>query len=146
MTLTQFLLARITEDEQLAMMATPGRWSRSGQQLQAHRQDGMPYGAVARNPRLMSGTWKRNADHIARHEPARVLTECESKRRIIALHQLVPYKQPQLDSGWETVESTRCLRCTHDMDWMEITPVCDTLKAFVLPYANHPDYREEWRL
>jgi len=75
-----------------------------------------------------------------------VLTECEAKRRIIAEHELVSYKQPEVDAGWQTIKSTRCLRCTSDMDWMEITPVCDTLKALALPYANHVDYRKQWCL
>ena len=127
------------------MVATPGRWARDGERLQAHRHDGRPYWPVAANPTDMVNTWQVNADHIARHEPARVLTECEAKRRIIADHELVPYSQPNLGAGWETVESTRCTRCTRYTDWMEITPVCDTLKALALPYANHADYREEWR-
>lgn len=48
--------------------------------------------------------------------PARVLIECEVKRRIVALH-------------------------AHQEGFF--TP--DELRALALPYADHPDYRQEWR-
>lgn len=58
--------------------------------------------------------------HIARHDPARVLAEVEAKRRIVAA-------VGGLSGQW-----------------------CDeiggrVLGLLALPYANHPDYREDWR-
>lgn len=49
--------------------------------------------------------------------PERLLAECDAKRRIVAHYE----GGQQLDSG---------------------TYAC---KFLALPYAEHPDYREEWR-
>src|SRR5688572_20799212 len=71
MTLTEFLLARLTEDEAAARAAAgehgvyPGTWW--GQEA-----GGEP-----------SGVSSEDGAHIARHDPARVLAECEAKRRIV---------------------------------------------------------------
>ena len=74
----------------------------------------------------------------------RVLAECEAKRRIIALHQ---------PSGGPNYRGTECCaRCTAGGEYPaddgytdEQNWPCPTLRALALPYAEHPDYREEWR-
>lgn len=73
--------------------------------------------------------------------PARVLAECEAKRQIIELHgDDVEHYCPTGDdlsvyfnylSGWAEAADNPQL--------------CPTLRALALPYADHPDYREEWR-
>ncbi|WP_020659012.1 DUF6221 family protein [Amycolatopsis benzoatilytica] len=55
------------------------------------------------------------ARHIVRHDPSRVLSEADAKRRIIAV-----------------VAEGR------DLD-------ARVLRILALPYALHPDYRPEWR-
>ena len=50
---------------------------------------------------------------LARHDPARVLAECEAKRQIV---------QNAQDPGDDLF-----------------------VAILALPYADHPDYREEWR-
>jgi hypothetical protein len=57
------------------------------------------------------------ADHIARHDPARVLAEIEAKRRIVDL----------TEHG-----------CGDDYQRVQ--------RALALPYADHPDYDERWKL
>ena len=57
--------------------------------------------------------------------PARVLAECEAKRRIV--EQARNYS-PELEHG-------------DNGEWAFDT----VLLALALPYADHPDYREEWR-
>jgi len=88
MTLVEFLEARITEDE-----AGAERWFES---------------------------WRANGGVIdvgpGRYGPARVLAECESKRRIIVA---------LADTGW---------RGRHEL-----------LKMLALPYADHEDYLPEWK-
>ena len=61
------------------------------------------------------------AAHIARHDPARVLAEVETKRRIIA-----------------RVENHAFLMGRDEIHG-------DLLRLLALTYADHPDYREEWR-
>ena len=51
--------------------------------------------------------------------PERVLAECEAKRRIVTT-QLQPYPAGH-------------------------APATLVLRLLALPYADHPDYRQEWR-
>src|SRR4029077_919260 len=66
-TLADFLLARIQDDEAIAN----GPESNSGTAYPTYLEEL----ASLRNPRVQ--------DHIARWDPARVLAECEAKRRIV---------------------------------------------------------------
>lgn len=84
---------------------------------------------------------ERDADHIARHDPARVLAEVDAKRRVLDLH----------------AGDHECSTIRHGVDWdgqsvEEIDSCtwvlggdCSTVRLLALPYAAHPDYREEWR-
>lgn len=55
-------------------------------------------------------------EHVARHDPARVLREIDAKRRILnTLHE----------EGGDRM-------------------FADIFRLLALPYADHPDYREEW--
>lgn len=66
------------------------------------------------------------AVHMARWDPARVLAECDAKRRIIEhLQEVAGYV-----GEW-------CGRCSFDE-----TP---TLKLLALPYRDREGYREEWK-
>lgn len=95
--LTEFLLARVAEDEADASAASEHRlWVIS----QA-------------DDRIVN-----DAGHMQRFMPSRILAECEAKRRIVSLcSPIIPS-----DCG-----------------------VPEVLNALALPYADHPDYREEWR-
>lgn len=123
--LTEFLLARITEDESKARHA-------------AHlygRPPGIPGGATYHELAYPRGHLPVVAyAHASRWEPARVLAECEARRKIIELHAL---------SG------DSCSTCGdgHDGygDLYQRYP-CETLRALALPYANRPGWREDWKL
>lgn len=84
-TLTQFLRARIAEDEATARVAND---------------------------------WNFTAE-------ARVLAECEAKRRI--------------------VESAEFVRDTPSIHDDARTFMSNVLRRLAAVYAEHPDYREEWR-
>ncbi len=78
------------------------------------------------------------AEHIARHDPARVLAECESKRQVLSL----------LDIAEQ--HSDRVRRNASEYRFVSQAEVpCDVLLCVVqrlaLPHADHPDYRPEWR-
>jgi hypothetical protein len=123
-TLTEFLLARIAEDETVANQARDdgdGRWSTGSHPSDECRIEGDNMIVYDEG-----GHTEAQASHIARHDPARVLAECEAKRRIVESHAY--------DEGFEG--------CVHDMkdDWP-----CPTLCLLALPYADHADYRDEWR-
>ena len=94
MTLTEFLYARIAEDE--AAIYAPAEWKQH------------------------------------------VLAECDAKRRIVALHETV-HNIP--------TNTTFCVVCGIDQAAKVIFGQfpCQTLRLLALPYADHPDYRDEWR-
>jgi hypothetical protein len=71
--------------------------------------------------------------HIMRHKPVRVLREVEAKRRTVALYE-------------EAVAGTHDASRTNAATWRPIVTVLEpVLRDLALPYADHPDYREEWR-
>lgn len=136
MTLTEFLLARIDEDEAAARAASPAPWSYPGIESVA---GGLLYDAsrtiaqiVWDNPGDHDGSIVRflpwdesdaNGAHIARHDPARVLAECEAKRRIVEKYDHAR-DCGQAPGGW--------------------LEECVAYLAAV--YADHPDYDEAWRV
>lgn len=75
--------------------------------------------------------------HIARHDPARVLKEIEAKRRVVELHR--PVQKRSTGSGGGVIED--CQVCDH----FPARYPCTTLRLLALPYADHPDYQEQWR-
>lgn len=108
MTLVEFLHARIEEDERAA---------RDGNDA----ADGSHEGGE-------SWELSASAEYLTVYvSHARVLAECEAKRRIIELHQAEDGQHPDF--------------CGHDL--REIP--CLTLRSLALPYAEHADYHEAWR-
>jgi len=82
-------------------------------------------------------------DHIARHDPARVLREVAAKRAILAEH----VSTEDLGAPIPAV----CNRCTTDAIQIRfISPTeclpwpCPTVRALAAVYSDHPDYRQEW--
>jgi hypothetical protein len=99
MTLAEFLLARIAEDE---------RW------ISAYAVTSIPEHSAF-------GRWLR--------------ADGEAKRRILGLHPESP--------------AAVCNTCTEFGGYEGAEYVyypCPTLCALVLPYADHPDFRAEWRI
>jgi hypothetical protein len=103
MTLTEFLLARVVEDE-----------DRIIHEFDCDRFNVYDYGS-------RYGECDCNAT-------SRLLAECEAKRRIVATMQ-------------EAVD------VANDPDTIELSAYTQgaLLKLLALPYADHADYREEWR-
>ena len=139
MSITEFLLARIAEDEAAANAANGPRWASgdgniSEGGLYALQDEGDDGWAIAwfelgtaneaedgsrqlpHWPKMERHT-HANSVHAARHDPARVLRECEAKRRIV----------DDVKSGW------------FDTD---LDGACKHLAAV---YSDHPDYDEAWR-
>ena len=73
---------------------------------------------------------KADVDHIARHDPARVLREVEAKRAIVADYADACAKYRADRTEFRAGERFAAL-------------LAATRLAAV--YADHPDYREEWK-
>jgi len=124
-TITEFLEARIAEDEAVALGADHrdgGRWRHDPEYNCVWDGTG---GAAASNVRPAANS--RTGEHIARHDPARVLAECAAKRAIIGACLSIEKKKFD-DNLWNIDE--------HD----------EILEALAAVYADHEDYDSGWAL
>lgn len=138
--LAEFLLARLGEDEAVAREAAdsesfeggnaswcPG-WLGTGIRHLVRNVDVECYEPGHEDDPALCGRPARYAGtHIARHDPARVLVECEAGRRIV--EQLWDYVAAP-DPTSSDPSGTQAL-------WI--------VKQLALPYAGHESYREEWK-
>jgi hypothetical protein len=73
-------------------------------------------------------------------DPTRVLAECAAKRRIVERHAPEDYNTAFV--GSEVIQV--CTECagggSPGADWP-----CGTMRDLAAVYADHPDYRDEWR-
>lgn len=125
MELVEFLRARLDEDERAALaVEIPSGMSWFEW---AHR-----FGFALMN--------------VVRHDPQRVLTDVEAKRRIVDEHQRhEPY-------GDDIVVCSMCGPTEDEVFRIENYPQysggawpCRTIRLLALPFAGHPDYDESWR-
>lgn len=139
--LIAFLRARLDEDEQAARDAAVW-WGDSDEPGEALHWRRVPCGHIWHNhdSSIADEVMPPHADHIARHDPARVLLEVEAKRRLVA--EIFEY---------EATEDGE-LGCCHSADDIAAGQCPGTdldklpaLRLLALPYADHPDYREQWR-
>ncbi len=108
MTITDFLLARIAEDEETARLEDDPRQMNSP-------ECGIDW-----------YEFERGMGEVIRVSPARILAECEAKRRIVeAAREYSPELQYGDNGEW-----------AFDL----------TLRALAAVYADHPDYDPEWAL
>jgi Family of unknown function (DUF6221) len=119
MTIVEFLEARLTEDELTAQAAVEG-----SPDWQAHydyrdvKDAGGHYVVLADSHYPTA----EQAAHIARHSPARVLRDCETKRALIA----------------------EFLRRDALGDVPGRAALEDTLRTLGSAYSGHPDYDPAW--
>lgn len=140
--LVQFLRTRLDEDERAARDAGGKPWAWEQHYGDMCNDPTCEYGELATDDTVLmdvhgydvKAPWQ-GADHIARHDPARVLAEVDAKRQVVEMHgqahECVSY-------DWVSKEINTCM-------WVDADEVCTTLRLLALPYADHPDYREEWR-
>jgi hypothetical protein len=127
--LIAFLRARLAEDEATARAVA---WDGSGNSLSW----GLAASATVEVGNDEFNTDDRTvANHIVNHDPARVLREVEAKRRILT--DVVS----EMDSMTDQIH----------LEW-GAGPLDPTtreslilLRLLALPYADHPDFRDEWR-
>jgi Family of unknown function (DUF6221) len=138
MDLAEFLAARLDEDEAAAGAGA----RRVGMPWRAEPQPGTPGGLVIDDLGLVGSTGGRYAaEHIARHDPARVLREVAAGRAILAEHAA---------TDWTAYGDRMCRRCVLDDDEPHDEPYhwlpfpCPTLRALAAAYSDHPDYDPAW--
>lgn len=141
MKIEDFLNARLDEDEDAAQDAAG--WDLSGSVRDAGLwcRDGVNSVIDSSRRRVVHGDGQApqdaHAEHIARHDPARVLREVAAKRAII-----------------EAADEATGLDISVDIDRgvgrrnMDEDPYVGDLilRALAVVYSDHPDYRIEWAL
>lgn len=151
MELTEFVSARLDEDEAVALEATRGPWVFDGNSGAIYTPEIRTSSEVRFREDAVygdDGVDERNAAHITRHNPARALAQVEAMRRIVALH--TPERGPRnpvTDFGVRT-----CPLCGPSHPWNASPPFgpdehlreCDTLRALASVYADHPDFDPAW--
>ena len=122
----EFLLARIAEDEWIAHSAVVNR--------------------VQVDPDVSTEGWVCHdlGTHVG-FSPARVLAECEAKRRIVEMHTCSSEHEPGHIPGFFCEVGADWPRETDEGQPPTVPWPCPTLRALALPHADHPDYRDEWR-
>lgn len=147
MDLIEFLKARLDEDEQGAHAAIRGGNPAVGElgQWSAYLEGGDDGWAVEDDaagiaPGVVGD--ERVAAHVARHDPARVLREVETKRQLLHAHARDHECISLLDQGEHSVVDDRPWEYWEAKDTAEHGP-CLVVRLIALPYSDHPDYREE---
>lgn len=138
LTLTEFLLARIAEDEAAAGAARPAPW---GYQSDDYG-DGQLWSGDDSSNGIAHASWEHSGEqtaadlaHIARHDPARVLAECEAKRAIVQVREALDQEARRVGlTDYERATDVRATRIGLDV----------AIKALATVYADHPDCRAEW--
>lgn len=179
LTPSQYLLARIAEDEAAAHAATPGPWThnprkewftdpdklraaragipQSGGQEFVGAGEGMALGIATTGPACDAQSMA-DAAHIARHDPARVLAQCQRDRRIIELHDQWPVlveTPPTLEPVDPTDINSMAIRVTQQIAWQTEQqyrerfgtepPTSQIIAAMLEVYADRDDFPEEWK-
>lgn len=112
--LVEWLLACIAEDEQVAQAAQSPRGA-----------------TIFTDPRR--GGKQAMLDHIARHDPARVLAVCQAHRTILGVYTATYLTRAQIDYD------------VGDPDMNDVMgPLRDVVRALAAAYADRPGYRQDW--
>ncbi|MFE4691250.1 DUF6221 family protein [Streptomyces sp. NPDC056749] len=126
--LTSFLRARLAEDEATAIGARESEFCEDGRWVvRGPFGDSQLLGSV--QSEVSEAILGEDTDdvpfplalHVARHDPARTLADVEAKRRLIDWVLRWPMRPAPPSS------------------------VNGVLELLALPYADHPDYRKDWR-
>ncbi|MDR3082117.1 MAG: DUF6221 family protein [Streptomyces sp.] len=125
--LVQFLRDRLDEDEKVARAADGDEIEASdpvrGAKFLTLRGD--------HHDRHVGELPSALADHIARHDPARIIAEVEMKRSIVEKYERA------LDNSRahpDDLASSGALLALHGV-----------VHLLAAPHANHPQFRQEWR-
>lgn len=138
MTITDFLLARIAEDEAAARAATFGLWEwvgdpRKDEAFLLARDGDAVVSAYGMHTEGYIECSDADRAHITRNQPARVLAECAAKRAILgSLTSTAAAHAKETHLGQKLVLA--------GMD----TGLRLALQYLTLPYSEHPDYDPEW--
>lgn len=131
--LITWLRAQLDDDERVARAAIAGPWEADLGDVRINDAERRPiaYLAATSGKREIE---ERNAAHIARWDPARVLAEIEAKRRILDEYETVCAEVRDPKSA-EHRANARARQFALE----------GVLRLLASAYAGEPGWREEWR-
>lgn len=161
--LASWLLAQIADDEAAARAASKAPWKaiapgspRPDDSMSVFHD--ASWNVMHADPFRDSNSWfglagpisKGDAQHIARHDPTRVLAECAAKRAIVELHAVTVKKLETEPFDAYTGEPNEpeyevdCAVC----GWASDVPTsaCQTLRLLAQPYADRPGWDPAWKV
>lgn len=121
--LVAFLAARLDEDEEAARQVE-GTWRQIDQTGVIVASDGRHAEECA------SAHWAGVAEHIARHDPARVLRDVAARRAIV--------------TSWRASNAEMQTPLPDDRNIGVADGLDEAVCYLAAVYADHPDYQEEW--
>ena len=137
MTIEEFIRARLDEDERAVVAASVEyegeTWTAAG--------DSVNTITVSNIAATVEKTYSQGvAEHIARHDPARVLRQAGITRALVAGHT----RDDWFEFADETTGSCKacsnyCPECRSLVRWP-----CGTLRLIASIWSDHPDYLPEW--
>ncbi|MEU8642271.1 DUF6221 family protein [Streptomyces sp. NPDC048674] len=137
-----FLRARLDEDEQVAFDALDGgkgsEWRANGASVEV--SGGLPADASAFDETVVfneGSPTEEQAQHIARHDPARVLRETPVKKARLALYEGALQRWADLPGSERPTVAGESLR-------IKVTTLEVVIQGDLQAYANHPDFRPHW--
>lgn len=133
-----FLAARLDEEEAAAKGALAGPWHIDRHPMQGLRIMDGPGLVVTWTP----GFYERgdaDAEHIARHDPPRVLRDVAADRALLDLYERAKRYRDQVfaQPGPRSVSDE--MRAVTQMLALE-----QVLRLRAAVWSDHPDYRSEW--
>lgn len=162
--LVAFLRARLDEDERMARAAAePERWAELNRQPRPQwyvqlwadpdrtaviaDPESSAFPVVVSIEGMDEDDAQNRVEHIARHDPARVLQDVKAKRQIVDIYAAALEERTTVRSRMrEAVDKEFWRLHQHESSLIErariLTP---TVHALATVYADHPDYRPEWR-
>ena len=121
-TLTEFLLARIAEDEAVARDASVDQW---GQEV----KDASDWVSLVQS--VERDSTAAQDELVRRHDPARILRECEAKREVIAHYEAYAREAGRNPDVFALVKMSEAVE--------------GILVELAKVHSDHPDFRDEWR-
>lgn len=141
--LAEFIAARAADDRAVAVLAMhtdavrPGEWGTEHHNSRYHSEPDRVHVAEDRSGHYWSvvdEVFIPIGEHIARWDPARVLVETDVKLRIAGTYLGAHDGLQQVTDPVQRVLAEAMLEAHGD-----------AVRAAALPYAGHPEYRQEWR-
>lgn len=123
-TLTDFLLARIADDEAVARAANEASSGSGPWWVDGPAKVSRKFWIYATGEKFQD---EATATHIAHHDPTRVIAECASKTIIVKHHGMVAGGKPWCEADGRP--------------WP-----CDTMRALASVYADHHHFDSSWAL